>query len=321
MSCLLGGFDDGASTLMFEKDISNQCKPEIKGRGFVGSGNEIIETQTYYTQPELDWVFDENQKLTYNNPVFTDQCKKQGRDWDALNTGWVDQHPLDENPESKDDDDDDDEDDDNDDPFNRKPRMGMKREKPSFDDPFGDDPFADDPFKDKSSSVISLKSKNKPEGSMSESDLEKKKKSLEDLLSKAEEAEDSDDENDEDFDDEEDFDEEDSEEGNAEATEDVKPSGVEVSMEDLNALFGDSSSSSSEVKDTELMSIAEVPSISETTEEVKIPTDSNKARVLAALDKVEGKPNKIKLNLDRTSMNNVVDSSKKSSLKLNLKKT
>ena len=33
MSCLLGGFDSGASTLMFEKDISNLAKPEIKGRG------------------------------------------------------------------------------------------------------------------------------------------------------------------------------------------------------------------------------------------------------------------------------------------------
>ena len=37
---------------MFEKDISQLSKPEIKGRGFIGSGKEIIETQTYYTQPE-----------------------------------------------------------------------------------------------------------------------------------------------------------------------------------------------------------------------------------------------------------------------------
>ena len=36
MSCLLGGFDDGASQLMFEKDISNLAKPQIKGRGFIG---------------------------------------------------------------------------------------------------------------------------------------------------------------------------------------------------------------------------------------------------------------------------------------------
>ena len=104
MSVLLGGFDDGASQLMFEKDISNLAKPEIKGRGFIGSGNEIIETQTYYTQPEKDWEFDTNQKLTYQNPVFEEQCKVRGLKFDELNTGWVKQHRLDE-PDDGDDDD------------------------------------------------------------------------------------------------------------------------------------------------------------------------------------------------------------------------
>lgn len=47
MGILMGGFDDGASTLMFEKDISNLCRPDIKCRGFVGIGNEIIETQMF----------------------------------------------------------------------------------------------------------------------------------------------------------------------------------------------------------------------------------------------------------------------------------
>ncbi len=47
MSILLGGFDDAASYLMFNQDISDRCKPEIKGRGFIGSGNEIIETQIF----------------------------------------------------------------------------------------------------------------------------------------------------------------------------------------------------------------------------------------------------------------------------------
>ena len=47
MRVLLGGFDDGISQLMFEKDISNLCKPEIKGRGFIGYGNNIVETQIY----------------------------------------------------------------------------------------------------------------------------------------------------------------------------------------------------------------------------------------------------------------------------------
>lgn len=47
LCCLLGGFDDTASSLMFEKDVSNYCKPQIKGRGFISSGTEIIETQIY----------------------------------------------------------------------------------------------------------------------------------------------------------------------------------------------------------------------------------------------------------------------------------
>lgn len=47
MSILLGNFDDAASCLMFEKDISNYCRPDIKGRGFIGSGNEILETQMF----------------------------------------------------------------------------------------------------------------------------------------------------------------------------------------------------------------------------------------------------------------------------------
>lgn len=47
VKCLLGGFDDGASNLVFEKDVSNFCRPEIKDRGFIGTGNEIIETQFY----------------------------------------------------------------------------------------------------------------------------------------------------------------------------------------------------------------------------------------------------------------------------------
>ena len=101
MSCLLGGFDDGASTLMFEKDISNQAKPQIKGRGFVGSGNEIIETQTYFTQPHLDWEFDTNAALTFNNPEFLKQCKARGVNVEELNTGWVKQYPLDRPPEDE----------------------------------------------------------------------------------------------------------------------------------------------------------------------------------------------------------------------------
>lgn len=103
MSILLGDFDDGASVLMFEKDISALAKPYIKGRGFIGSGQEIIETQTYYTQPKKDWKFDENQKLSYENPVFEEQCKILGKDFDKLNTGWwnEDEKPTEEKPEDE----------------------------------------------------------------------------------------------------------------------------------------------------------------------------------------------------------------------------
>lgn len=59
------------------------------------AGNEIIETQTYYTIPEQDWIFDEDMKVTYNNPVFQKQLDLQGRDINDLNTGWVAQIPLD----------------------------------------------------------------------------------------------------------------------------------------------------------------------------------------------------------------------------------
>lgn len=95
MSVLLGTFESGASTLMFEKDVSNLAKPEIKGRGFVGAGNDVIETQTYFIQPHLDWEFDTNMFATFNNPEFKKQCKAKGVDVDKLNTGWVKQIPLD----------------------------------------------------------------------------------------------------------------------------------------------------------------------------------------------------------------------------------
>lgn len=69
-------------------------KPEIKGRGFVGSGKEIIEVQTYYTTPESDWIFDETLKATYNNPVFLEQKKLRNETID--DSGFIPQKPLDE---------------------------------------------------------------------------------------------------------------------------------------------------------------------------------------------------------------------------------
>ena len=54
MSILLGGFDDSASQTVLDKSIGHLSKPEIKGRGFLRSGNSIIEAQTYYTDPIND---------------------------------------------------------------------------------------------------------------------------------------------------------------------------------------------------------------------------------------------------------------------------
>lgn len=48
MTTLLGGFGTSESTLCFDEDISDFCKPEIKGRGFVKTGNEIYEYQSFW---------------------------------------------------------------------------------------------------------------------------------------------------------------------------------------------------------------------------------------------------------------------------------
>lgn len=42
-----GGIDEQESVCIFGKDITNITHPAIKGRVFIGSGNEIIETQIY----------------------------------------------------------------------------------------------------------------------------------------------------------------------------------------------------------------------------------------------------------------------------------
>ena len=70
---ILGGFDDGASMRIFDKDISNRSKPSIKGRGFCMSGNEFYETQFYYFQQVRDFVFDTDRLDSYNNKIFKEQ--------------------------------------------------------------------------------------------------------------------------------------------------------------------------------------------------------------------------------------------------------
>lgn len=44
---LLGNFNKDTSMCVFEQDISNKCKPNIKGRGFIGYDNKIAETQIF----------------------------------------------------------------------------------------------------------------------------------------------------------------------------------------------------------------------------------------------------------------------------------
>ena len=56
MGVLLGDFDTGASTLIFDEDISDLAKPEIKGRGFIKTGKDINEFQSYWTEKEKDFL-------------------------------------------------------------------------------------------------------------------------------------------------------------------------------------------------------------------------------------------------------------------------
>lgn len=48
MSTLLGDFGSSESTLVFDDDVSDLAKPEIKGRGFIKNGQNIIEYQSFW---------------------------------------------------------------------------------------------------------------------------------------------------------------------------------------------------------------------------------------------------------------------------------
>lgn len=72
---VLGDFDGGVSSTLFEKDISHMCKPEIKGRGFMKSGSQMYEFQCYWTDPKTDFMFedkmliDQLKEYRENNPI------------------------------------------------------------------------------------------------------------------------------------------------------------------------------------------------------------------------------------------------------------
>lgn len=48
MSTILGDFGSSESTLTLDDDYSALAKPEIKGRGFVKTGQDVIEYQSFY---------------------------------------------------------------------------------------------------------------------------------------------------------------------------------------------------------------------------------------------------------------------------------
>ena len=91
LKVLLGAFDSSVSQNMFERDIANRQKPDIKGRGFIGSGKDIIEVQSYYTSKTKNFKFDEDLKETYNNPLFIKQ--KNGK---VDSSGFIEQKQLEE---------------------------------------------------------------------------------------------------------------------------------------------------------------------------------------------------------------------------------
>lgn len=110
---LLGDFDAGASSLMFDEDISHMSKPEIKGRGYTKSGKALIEYQSYFDKPENLIEFDLTRKEVYNNKIYKKQCEKDSSlptewkkpDWfrDELPEGYGKEDKKDENSNDSDD--------------------------------------------------------------------------------------------------------------------------------------------------------------------------------------------------------------------------
>ena len=77
---LLGDFDASASTLIFDEDISARSKPEIKGRGYIKSGKEITEFQSFWTEKEKDFVKKDLSKAPKLPDAPKREPKKKGDD-------------------------------------------------------------------------------------------------------------------------------------------------------------------------------------------------------------------------------------------------
>ena len=79
---VLGDFDGGVSSTLFEKDISHMSRPEIKGRGFMKSGSQLYEFQSYWTDPETDFVFEDKmlieelEEYREKNPIKEEKPKE-----------------------------------------------------------------------------------------------------------------------------------------------------------------------------------------------------------------------------------------------------
>lgn len=103
MSVVLGDFDSGTSMNLYDRDYGNMSRPEIKGRGIMNNGRDIIEFQSYYATETDTWLFDEKLKWTYENKEFKKQCEVKNIEID--DSGFVEQiprTPLEEAKEEKD---------------------------------------------------------------------------------------------------------------------------------------------------------------------------------------------------------------------------
>lgn len=97
MGCLLGDFDSGASTLIFDKDVSNMSKPEIKGRGFIKSGKEIFEFQSYWTTKkdfELKEEIKPSQHENNSGHNFDEPLLNEGEKEDTIQSQTYEKHNL-----------------------------------------------------------------------------------------------------------------------------------------------------------------------------------------------------------------------------------
>lgn len=195
----------------------------------------------------MDWEFDEDQKLSYNNPVFIELCKRQGKNFDELNTGWVPQHKIGEEPEEEEDEIEEEEDE-----FEEDEDLDE-------DELFTDDPKKEEPPKEDDSEVtFKFGSKNPKDETKNES--------------------------------------------NTKIDVDVP----ETSMDDLVNLFGGSAP-----KD-------ETPSF-DGPSQPNFGQPSNRERIGAALDEIPGTKPRLKLNIDKTSADQPIAPTPKTTIKLNIK--